>query len=542
MNPYRVIKLIIPLVITGSVSQVNAQEQLKWLVTFTDKQGVEFNPDTYFDSRTVERRMRLGISLDQITDYPVKSEYLDSVRTKVPQILMTTRWFNGVVCYGSEEDMDEIRRYSFIDDIEFLPRPDIQLSRVDTEISIRNTELLRAQLKRFHAGGFKERGLDGSGIRIAVFDAGFNGYTDHPSISHLIENKRIVAVRNFVKPGKFIGGHSHGLMVLSCIAGIAGNQPMGLAPNAEFLLAKTENNFEFLSEEYQWLAAAEWADQQGADIINSSLGYTYHRYLPEEMNGTNSIVSRAANMAASKGITVINSAGNEGGDRWKIIGAPADADSVLSVGGIDPRSGLRIDFSSFGPNALKKRKPNVTAFGQVVTASLGLNTMAPNFGTSFSCPLVTGFAACVAQMDSTLRGMRLFKAIEESGDLYPYFDYAHGYGVPDARKFFKKERKVDMGLLLQLSDNVIEIQLDSMMPTSSSDFSESFDRYLFVKVVDEEGAILLYRVIDPTDQLPQPIQHLHYSKGHLYRYPKEDYPGASEVHVWYAGQYVKQAY
>lgn len=544
MNKKYVLLLLVALAaITLGAKEVKAQEQLKWLVTFTDKDNVSFNPNAYFDQKTLERRSRLKIPHNQFTDRPVKKEYVDLVRTKVAAVLLTTRWFNGVICYASAEDIEYVKELPCVKEVEFLPRPESALTKIESDMQIRGVDgLLMAQLQRLHASGFGKQKLNGRGIRIAVFDAGFNNYNTHPSVKHLVDSNRIISVKNFVKPGKSIGGHSHGLMVLSCIAGVMKQGALGLATGAEFLLAKTENNFEFLSEEYNWLAAAEWADQNGADIINSSLGYTYHRYLPEEMDGKNSIVSRAANMAASKGITVINSAGNEGGDRWKIIGAPADADSVLSVGGINPRSGLRIDFSSFGPTALNKQKPNVTAYGKAVTAS-GLNELAPHSGTSFSCPLVTGFAACVAQQDTNLRGMRLFREIEKSGDLYPYFDYAHGYGVPDGR-YFTGDRPINTSsyFTLNLEEDAVIIEVDSVCPKSTEEFSESFQEYMFVKVSREDGTILLYRVLDPSDKVPEQIERFQYQTGSLYRYPREDYPGAHRVEVWYADEFITITY
>src|SRR5690606_11480520 len=153
------------------------------------------------------------------------------------------------------------------------------------------------------------------------------------------------------------------------------------------------------------------------------------------MNGITALISRSANMAARKGILVVNSAGNEGSNtEWVSIGAPADADSVLAVGGISPWTNLHVSWSSYGPSADKRIKPNVCAFGHsMVMTDKGISEAT---GTSFASPLTAGFAACVWQADTTLTNMELFELIEKSGDLYPYYDYAHGYGVPQASAFF----------------------------------------------------------------------------------------------------------
>jgi subtilisin family serine protease len=217
--------------------------------------------------------------------------------------------------------------------------------------------------------------------------------------------------------------------------------PLGLAPGAEFLLARTEQlHRERFAEEEAWLAAAEWADRQGADIINSSLGYTKRRYFPEQMNGRTSLVSRAAAMAVRKGMLVVNAAGNDGLDpQWRTIGTPADSDSVLAVGGLDPDNYLHIGFSSYGPTADRRLKPNVTAYGTVLAAAPG--GFVRTQGTSFASPLLAGFAACAWQQNRSLTAMQLFQQIQAAADLYPYYDYAHGYGVPRATYFTNNTSK-----------------------------------------------------------------------------------------------------
>jgi len=179
----------------------------------------------------------------------------------------------------------------------------------------------------------------------------------------------------------------------------------------------------------------EWADKNGADLINSSLGYGKERHYTKDMDGT-SYVAKAANMAARKGILVCCSAGNEGDVKWATIVTPSDADSVLCVGGIisSMKEYRHISFSSYGPSADGRIKPNVCAFGHAKVASPnGRFTEAD--GTSFSSPLTTGFCACAWQTRPNLTAMEMKTEVEKSGDLYPYYDYAFGYGVPQAAYF-----------------------------------------------------------------------------------------------------------
>ncbi len=192
-----------------------------------------------------------------------------------------------------------------------------------------------------------------------------------------------------------------------------GEMKMGLATEAEFLLARTEVNTEPFSEEENWLAAAEWADKNGADIISSSLGYTLPRYFQYQMDGKSTLVARAATMAFEKGILVVNAMGNDGAGKWFVVGTPADAEEVLSVGGVDPFTNVHISFSSFGPTADGRMKPNVCAAGQALVASPKRITKA--YGTSFATPLVTGFAACVLQLNPDFTVQELKTNIEQSG-------------------------------------------------------------------------------------------------------------------------------
>jgi hypothetical protein len=275
------------------------------------------------------------------------------------------------------------------------------------------------------------------------------------------------------------------------------------------LLAKTEKSSEKFAEELNWLAAAEWADKNGADIINSSLGYTGKRYFNWQMDGRTSFVSRAANLAARKGMLVVNAAGNEGTEKWHYIGAPADADSVLSIGGIDPETGFHTGFSSYGPTSDKRMKPNVSAFGHVVAAAPSGITSTQ--GTSFASPLVAGFAACAWQSNRALTNMQLFREIEKSGSLYPYFDYAHGFGIPQAGHFLNKEKE-PASPTFQIIENgdsiniVVNKELIENKLLNENSGSESGSRtgtesttnkeYLYYNIMNKSGILDSYYVVE----------------------------------------------
>jgi len=360
------------------------QAQQKYWVFFKDKKNVVFDPYSYFDEKALERRINHGLPLFQYTDLPVNEVYISEVSRKVDSISNVTRWFNGLSVFANENQIQKLSELDFVEEITKIIGYGQMLSvrEDDFDFDEEKTELARKQTNNLGLPFFEKNNIDGSGIRIAIFDAGFPSVDKNPAFEHLRKNSKIIKTYDFCRKKENVYDHaSHGTMVLSCIAGIVDNKKIGLATGAEFLLARTEFGVRepFVEEEY-WLAAAEWADKNGAQIINSSLGYTYHRYFPEEMDGKTSLVSRAANMAASKGILVVNSAGNEGSDDWKILSTPADADSVLSIGGISPGTELHINFSSFGPNARKKMKPNVCAYGEaVVSGPRKINCRKRNF-------------------------------------------------------------------------------------------------------------------------------------------------------------------
>lgn len=439
-----------------------------WIL-FSDKSNVQFDPYEYFDAKAIRRREKLNIPLYDITDLPVRNDYIKETEKITGNVKSVSRWFNAVSVYASENAIKAVEKLDFVEKIIPVCMTSNSSSyNSNFVLSKPKMELLLKQTERMGGKIFKQYGIDGKGIRIAVFDGGFPEVDTHPVFEHIRNDGRIVKTYDFVRKKEHVySGISHGTMVLSCIAGKYDTVEIGLATGAEFLLARTEKRSEPFSEEINWLSAVEWADKNGADIINSSLGYTYHRYFPSDMDGKTSLVARAANLAASKGILVVNAMGNDGAKNWEFLGTPADADSVLSVGGIDPYTGYHIDFSSYGPTYDRRRKPNVSALGEVIAA--GRKKLLKLQGTSFSAALISGFAACAKQLNPELSNMQIFSEIEKSGHLYPYYDYAHGYGIPQASYFFNKESK-DSTEIIQflLTDNILKVKINGQVSLGNS--------------------------------------------------------------------------
>ena len=421
----------------------------RYWVTLRDKNGVRFDPEQYFTLAAQARRARQHLPAYEASDLPVRADYVAAITAQVDTVTLVSRWFNAVACRATPAQAAVLRGLSGIATVVAWPlaRGGVAAHQLTSSpahkltsprpVSTNDYLLARRQTAHLDGPALRSAGLDGRGLRIAVFDVGFRGLPAHPAFQELVTAKRIVATHDFLRnrDDVFVGG-SHGTEVMGCLAGCLPAGPdgvaglaLGLAPAAEYLLARTEQLYrERYAEEEAWLAAVEWADQLGADIISSSLAYTEQRYFPEQMDGHRSLIARAANLAARKGLLVLSAAGNDGDNDWVRIGTPADADSVLAIGGLDPETGLHVDFSSVGPTADRRPKPNLAAFGIVLTTTPeGYERLE---GTSFSAPLVAGFAACLWQQHRQLTAMQLFQGLEKSAELYPYFDYAHGYGRP----------------------------------------------------------------------------------------------------------------
>ena len=442
-------------------------------VMFTDKSGTTFDPYSYFDAKAIERYQLNDADLYDISNYPLNQNYVLQVNDLATEGVGESRWFNAAAVMATAEQIAAIKQLPFVREVVAI-ESNMHLTGIEeTEkyaLDEKNIRTLHDQLVRMGGKYFRDKGIDGKGVRIAVFDGGFPQVNTHVAFKHLRDENRIIKTWNFPnKKENVYGWNSHGLMTLSCIAARQDDMDLGMATGAEFLLARTEIEAEPFKEEVWWQMAVEWADKNGANIISSSLGYGKDRYYTKDMNGQ-SYVAKAANMAARKGILVCNSAGNEGDDKsWYTIITPSDADSVLCVGGINPSltDYERTVFSSYGPSADGRQKPNVCAFAVAWAANTGASNEEYLFvpGTSFSCPLVAGFAACAMQSRKGIKTMELFHEIEKSADLYPYCDYTYGYGVPQADYFtgdrkevkptFKFEKNAETGSvrIIPLSEN-----------------------------------------------------------------------------------------
>jgi subtilisin family serine protease len=326
------------------------------------------------------------------------------------------------------------------------PEPETEVARARTTARGRGAIDYGASLGQLQQIGVPELhalGITGEGTVIALLDAGFDNLT-HESFASM----NILAQYDFVNGDLDVGNGtdrgegSHGTSTLSVIGGLSNGTLVGPAYGAAYLLAKTEDTTrETPVEEDHWAAAAEWAEAAGADVISSSLGYLtydtgFRSYTPAQMDGDTAVSTRAADLAAERGVVVVISAGNEGfNPTHNTLGAPADGQGVLAVGAVDP-AGVRASFSSVGPTADGRVKPDVAAQGVSVLAAGSGAADSYRFvnGTSFSCPLTAGVAALLLQMHPEATPEQIRNALRASGSQAAAPDNLLGWGIVNASR------------------------------------------------------------------------------------------------------------
>lgn len=446
-------RIVLSLLLTGLLVTSNSNAQTRdYFIGFTDRLNSPYSlqqPQQYLSQRAINRRTQQGIVLTT-NDLPVNPAYVDSVRAKGAIVLNQVKWFNGIVIRCDATVLLDVQSLPFVASSRPVKRTGAQRIRKELDVAdphsssyrLDRTQTLNyggayTQIHQLNADALHNQLYTGQGMLIAVLDAGFNSADVITAFDSLRAGNRILATWDFVmNEASVYEDDAHGTEVLSCLAANEPGQMIGTAPAASYILLRSEDaNSEYIVEEYNWAAAAAYADSAGADIITSSLGYTNfddpsmdHTYA--DMDGNTCPGSIAADFAASKGMLVLVSVGNEGGNPWHYLAAPSDGDSVIAVGAVNA-SGLKTYFSSWGPSADNDVKPNVAAMGSQVWVVYYDGTYGPGSGTSFSCPVLAGAAACLWQAHPNMSNMQIKTAIEQSACYYANPGDSLGYGIPD---------------------------------------------------------------------------------------------------------------
>lgn len=466
------IKLLLFFLLFSSV-KLFAQVEDAW-VYFSDKPSETVfvsAPLTMLTQRAIDRRTRYNIPID-FKDIPVEASYIAQVQNAVGiNVKAKSKWLNAVHVQGLQSDINNLLNLNFVVQIEYankslntsgkevIHKKNIQKKKsldFKTDFNYGNAS---NQIQMLKGDVLHQNNFTGDGIQIAIIDAGFPDVDNFTAFQVIRENNQILGGYDFVnRNDNFYTGHYHGMSVLSTIAGYIDNEFIGTAPNAKFYLFISEDYLnETPLEESLWVEAAERADSLGVDVINTSLGYTTfdnpnYNYSYNDMDGQTTFISRGAEIAFSRGMIVVNAAGNEGSSSWKYISAPADAPSVLSIGAVDA-FGVIANFSSFGPTVDGRIKPDVCAQGANVYIINSSGNIATSNGTSFASPIITGVIACLWQAFPNKTNAEIIQLVKESSHLYTNPTAQEGYGIPDFEVVYdildleKKENEITDFLL-----------------------------------------------------------------------------------------------
>ncbi len=458
-------KLIIKIVLFSAVTTGitnRLQSQTQYLIRFTDKHNSPYQikqPSDYLSAKSIQRRFKQNISIDS-SDLPPNPLYIDSIK-HIPGVtfINQSKWLNQILVHVTDSTaINLINNYSFVawlkkvgnnnyPAINFIPpnnnitRNNIQLTTNTITADTINYGDNAAQIKIHEGNYLHNNGFRGQGMTIAMLDAGYYNYLHNPAFDSLRLQNRVTDEYDFVMNERSVNeDHSHGSICLSVMAANSPGLIVGSAPNANYLLYRTEDvASETLIEEQNWIAGAEKADSIGADLISSSLGYiefddSTHTHSYEQRDGNTTMITAAADLAAKKGMIVINAVGNYGSSptHKKFVMCPADGDSVVAVGMINKDGEIHHN-SNWGPNGAGKTKPNIVSVGWNAVYANNNGLPATTNGTSLATPNVAGLIACLWQAFPEFTNMEIIDAVQQSADRYLQPDDQYGYGIPNFR-------------------------------------------------------------------------------------------------------------
>lgn len=421
-------------------------------VYFNDKPdaAAQLNtPLNFLTQRAIDRRVNQGIALNE-NDVPIYQLYIDGITAANGiTVKAKSKWLNCLHIQGSVDDINALTLLPYVDHVQFAdvslnskrptPRtiyPVNKLMDVQTSFNYGNSN---NQIQMLNGHLLHEANYTGMGKIIAVLDSGFINVNSTTPFQRLFDNNLILGGYNFVSRDLNIYSlHDHGTMTLSCMGGYVEGELVGTAPDAQYFLFVTEDVAqESPIEESYWVEAAEEADRLGADVISSSLGYyefdnpNYGHYY-DEFTGNTAFASKGANIAFSKGIIVVASAGNSAGspEPYNHIGVPAEAQNVLAVGAVKADESYAT-FSSVGPSYDGRIKPDLMAKGQAAVVANTSGTIQTASGTSFSCPIMAGMIASFWQAIPWATNQQVIDFVKQSADRYSNPTNQFGYGIPD---------------------------------------------------------------------------------------------------------------
>jgi serine protease AprX len=493
-------KIVVFLFLVSSF--VGFSQEEAW-VYFKDKPGAQAyfdSPSTMLSQRALDRRSLQGIALD-IKDIPIYQPYINQIIASTGiTVKAKSKWFNCVHVRGSQTDINALKLLSFVASVNFANNS-INSTKKTSSKKIKSKPVSKTlqstttfnygnsanQIQMLNGHLLHQANYTGSGKIIAVMDGGFPGVNTAAPFARLRANNQILGGYDYVNRNtNFYTGISHGTSVLSLMGGYVDNVLVGTAPDASYYLFITEDGpNESPLELSNWVEAAEEADSLGVDIINTSLGYTTfddsdYDFTYNDMNGSSTFISKGLDIAFSRGIVCVVSAGNEGSNAWHYISAPADAVNALAIGAVKADE-TYATFSSQGPTFDGRVKPDVTAQGQFPYVSDAAGSISNNgSGTSYSGPIVAGMVACLWQALPAKTNQQIKQLITQSADRYTVPTVQFGYGIPDFSLALANGLSVDT-----LSKNDFVVYPNPTSDSISVTFAEGFDA----------GNIILYTIL-----------------------------------------------
>ncbi|MCK4965984.1 S8 family serine peptidase, partial [bacterium] len=420
----------------------------------------EERAELLISERSIKRRkkMRDNTRIIDESDFPVNPRYIERLKSMNVEVLTASKWLNGVSAYLSRTQKKRIESLRFVKTVKpvarFIRKPltskkVAQFKTAQPDAHIYDYGLAYTQNNQINVPRVHDLGITGKNVLIGMLDTGYN-------MNHeCLENVNILTEWDFINNDAVTANeqaepasqHKHGTQTLSCIGAFRDGKMIGTAFDAAFVLGKTEIvNMEYAVEEDNWVRGIEWMDSLGVDIVSSSLGYSHGfmdrvSYAFSDLDGKTAITTIAAEIAAAKGIVVVNAAGNERATGWGHIITPADGENVIAVGAVNSGGGLAY-FSSPGPTADGRIKPDVVAMGYNVTVPLfdySNNLLYDRYdgginGTSFSAPITAGVCALILSAHPDLTPAQVKEALTGTADRASNPNNDYGCGLIDAYK------------------------------------------------------------------------------------------------------------
>ena len=499
-------------------SFVGFAQQDAW-VYFTDKPDAATylaNPLTMLTQKSINRRIAQNIALD-VKDVPIFPSYITQVTNATGITVMAkSKWLNALHIRGSVVNIQQLASLTFVSNIQFADKTlnsSALPKSAETETYQAVNKTLDTQVTFAYGtssnqismlGGdlLHQQDFTGTGKTIAVLDSGFPGVNTAAPFQRLFTNNLILGGYNYVgQSTNFYTGGTHGTLVLSTMGGYVQNALVGTAPDASYYLFITEDiASENPVEESYWVQAAEEADRLGVDIINTSLGYfgydnPNYSYTYQDMNGITAFASRGADVAFSRGIICVTSAGNSGSTTNPHIAVPAESLHTLAVGAVNA-SGLYASFSSIGPSFDGRVKPDVAAQGVQAVVANPSGTSGLANGTSFSGPITAGMVACLWQALPTKTNAEIIQIIKQSASIYANPTPQLGYGIPNYNTALSTTlgiSEAEKGIVLLYPNpvkDVLNINTNSFSATTTiAIYSALGQKVLGTKIASANGSI-----------------------------------------------------